>query len=68
MPALTFNLKLLVICLCADRFFIQQVQKWRLPAELPRIHAFASKHSEGYGVHTALVQFSTVMAKKLTYV
>ena len=42
--------------------------KWRLPAELPRIHAFASKHSKGHGVHTALLQFSTVMAKKLTYI
>ena len=42
--------------------------KWRLPAELPRIHAFASKHSEGYGVHTALVQFSTLMAKNLTLI
>ena len=40
--------------------------KWRLPAELPRIHATVPlpyKNLHGHGVHIALVKFSTVPLK-----
>ena len=54
------------ICPCAEHYFTWN-PTWRLPAELPRIHAttpLLHKNLDGYGVHTSWF-FSFQMFERL---
>ena len=54
--------------ICAEHYFIWN-PVWRLPAELPRIHAttpLLHKNLDGYDVHTLSVKSSTVPVQNFT--